>query len=297
MMIRDLKAFLVLAEQLNFSASADALHLSPSTLSRVIQRLEENLGCPLFVRDNRNVALTDSGQLFVNYAQEAVARWEALRLQLGQHNSVSGQLSIYCTLTAAHLFLNPIIEKFRRAYPKVALHLETGDVALALNKIAQRESDVAFAVHSEQMSKKFQFHAVGKIPLAVIAPRIHCPFSERLQQSTIPWRTIPFIMPESGPAKRLTQKWCQSMGFSPNVYATVAGHEAIVSMVALGCGIALAPIPVIEHSPVAEKITVLDTGITPPAFNLGVVHLRQRVDEPPIAAFLKAIAASFSPRY
>ena len=53
--LRDLKTFLHLAESRHFGRSARAMHVSPSTLSRQIQRLEEDLGQPLFVRDNRTV--------------------------------------------------------------------------------------------------------------------------------------------------------------------------------------------------------------------------------------------------
>ena len=53
--LRDLKMFLHLAESRHFGRSARAMHVSPSTLSRQIQRLEEDLGQPLFVRDNRTV--------------------------------------------------------------------------------------------------------------------------------------------------------------------------------------------------------------------------------------------------
>ncbi len=59
--LRDLKTFLHLAESRHFGRSARAMHVSPSTLSRQIQRLEEDLGQPLFVRDNRTVTLTEAG--------------------------------------------------------------------------------------------------------------------------------------------------------------------------------------------------------------------------------------------
>lgn len=60
--LRDLKTFLHLAESRHFGRSARAMHVSPSTLSRQIQRLEEDLGQPLFVRDNRTVTLTEAGE-------------------------------------------------------------------------------------------------------------------------------------------------------------------------------------------------------------------------------------------
>ncbi len=63
--LRDLKTFLHLAESRHLSRSARAMHVSPSTLSRQIQRLEEDLGQPLFVRDNRTVTLPKPGKSYV----------------------------------------------------------------------------------------------------------------------------------------------------------------------------------------------------------------------------------------
>ena len=59
--LRNLELFLHLADSLHFGKSADAMAVSPSTLSRAIQRLEQEVGCPLFERDNRSVTLTAAG--------------------------------------------------------------------------------------------------------------------------------------------------------------------------------------------------------------------------------------------
>ena len=60
--LRNLELFLHLADSLHFGKSADAMAVSPSTLSRAIQRLEQETGCILFERDNRSVRLTPAGE-------------------------------------------------------------------------------------------------------------------------------------------------------------------------------------------------------------------------------------------
>ena len=67
--LRNLELFLHLADSLHFGKSADAMAVSPSTLSRAIQRLEQETGCVLFERDNRSVRLTPAGDL----------TWQAIR--------------------------------------------------------------------------------------------------------------------------------------------------------------------------------------------------------------------------
>ena len=60
--------FLRLADSLHFARSAKAAHMSPSALTRFIQRLEEELGQPLFSRSRRGVALTRAGEIFRDMA-------------------------------------------------------------------------------------------------------------------------------------------------------------------------------------------------------------------------------------
>ena len=79
--LRDLKTFLHLAESRHFGRSARAMHVSPSTLSRQIQRLEEDLGQPLFVRDNRTVTLTEAGEELRVFAQQTLLQYQQLYRQ------------------------------------------------------------------------------------------------------------------------------------------------------------------------------------------------------------------------
>ena len=79
---RPLKHFLMLADSLHFGRASEACHVSPSTLSRSIRQLEQQLGVVLFNRDNRHVVLTPQGKRFQRYAKEALEEWEQVRLSL-----------------------------------------------------------------------------------------------------------------------------------------------------------------------------------------------------------------------
>ncbi len=104
--LRDLKTFLHLAESRHFGRSARAMHVSPSTLSRQIQRLEEDLGQPLFVRDNRTVTLTEAGEELRTFAQQTLLQYQQLRHVIDQQGpSLSGELHIFCSVTAAYSHL------------------------------------------------------------------------------------------------------------------------------------------------------------------------------------------------
>ncbi|TQV89705.1 HTH-type transcriptional activator IlvY [Aliikangiella coralliicola] len=286
MNIRDLQAFLHLSQSLHFNNTAQEVHTSASTLSRMIQRLESEFDQVFFERDNRSVKLTPAGKRFVEFAESVIAEWRHLKHDFeSTQQQLSGEISIYCTVTAAHLYLPKLIEQFRNQYPKVEIILETGDVAIAYQKVSERKVDFAFAVAEEKLPDKYLFQHLYHIPFKIIAPKQGAKFSRFIRADAIDWHQLPFVMPESGPAAQRLTEWLEKMGIKPSIYAHVSGHEAIVSMTALGCGVSAVPQPVLDLSPVKEKVQILPVPFSPKPFDLGMVCLRKRMATPLIAAF------------
>ena len=133
MEFRALKQYVHLAECLHFGRAAEMSNVSPSALSRSIQRLEEELGVRLLERNNRSVSLTHSGQLFLDYTRDALGDWDAVRNRLmEQSGELHGEVSLYCSVTASYSVLSPLLEQFRSEYPRIELLLHTGDYADAV---------------------------------------------------------------------------------------------------------------------------------------------------------------------
>lgn len=287
--LRDLKLFLHLAESRHFGRSSKAMHVSPSTLSRQIQRLEEELGQPLFQRDNRTVQLTGAGEHLKTFAQQTLLQYQQLRHSLGQHGpTLSGELRLFCSVTAAYSHLPPILDRFRAQHPLVEIKLTTGDAADAVEKVQSTEADLGIAGHPETLPSSVDFTKIGEIPMILIAPSLPCAVRTQTSEASPDWSQIPFILPEHGPARKRINIWFKRNRLSnPLIYATVSGHEAIVSMVALGCGIALLPDVVLENSPepVRHRITVLDNVTLGAPLELGVCVQKKRLNEPLIDAF------------
>ncbi|MGH1476605.1 HTH-type transcriptional activator IlvY [Yersinia proxima] len=287
--LRDLKLFLHLAESRHFGRTAKAMHVSPSTLSRQIQRLEETIGQPLFLRDNRTVQLTDAGAQLKAFAQQTLLQYQQLRHALGQHGpSLSGELRLFCSVTAAYSHLPPILDRFRARHPLVEIKLTTGDAADAVDKVQSNEADLGIAGRPEVLPTSVAFTQIGEIPLVLIAPALPCAVRSQVSVDQPDWATIPFILPEHGPSRKRIDLWFRRQRITnPLIYATVSGHEAIVSMVALGCGVALIPSVVVDNSPepVRNRISLLDDVSLVEPFELGVCVQKKRLNEPLIEAF------------
>ncbi len=292
---RELKVFLHLSQTLHFGKTSKAMHLSPSTLSRAIQRLEEELGQLLFERDNRSVRLTRAGKQVVSFAGRVLDERESLKTALEKNDhSISGELTLFCTVTAAHIYVPKLLEAFRSRYPLADIKLETGDVALAFEKINNQSVDFAYAVLPEKLASKYQFHSIENIPFKLIAPTMNTGFSKYMGSNDIKWEKLPFVMPEAGPARERLLDWLTKMKLKPRVYAQVSGHEAIVSMTALGCGVSAVPLPVLEHSPLKNRVTVLPASIPPLPLNLGICCLQKRLSTPLNSAFWQLVHDVYS---
>lgn len=290
---RDLKTFIHLAESRHFGRSARAMHVSPSTLSRQIQRLEEDLGQALFIRDNRTVTLTEAGEELRMFAQRTLLQYQQLRHTIDQQGpSLLGELHLFWSVTAAYSHLPPILDRFRAEHPLVEIKLTTGDAADAVEKALSGEADLAIAGKPEALPAAVAFSTLDYLPIAMIAPALPCPVRTQVSQASPSWEEIPFILPDQGPVRRRIELWFRRQKISnPIIYATVGGHEAMVSMVALGCGVALIPEVVLENSPepVRNRIQIMERSDDKTPFELGVCAQKKRLHEPLINAFWKLL--------
>lgn len=286
--LRPLKQFMALAESLHFSRASDACHVSPSTLSRTIKQLEEQLGVSLFVRDNRSVTLTPEGDKFRHYARGALMQWEVIHNDLmSDARELRGSLSMYCSVTASYSFLYDILHQFRPRYPLIAIKLHTGDPELAIHRVLAEQDDVAIAARPDNLPTGLAFKQIALSPLVFIAPvhslQLGSPLTAPL--SAEQWSDNPVIMPEQGVARRRLGQWFQEIGKKPNIYAQVAGNEAIVSMVSLGFGVGVVPEIVLNNSPLSDRVRILS--ITPDLkpYDVGFCVLETKLKNPLIRAF------------
>jgi LysR family positive regulator for ilvC len=286
--LKSLRVFLSLCETLSLTRTAAQLHMSLSAVSRVLQKLEDDLGCRLLERDNRNVRLTAAAADAQRSARLMVEEWLSLQQRLrGDLAAISGELSIYCSVTASHSVLAPVLERFRAAHPAVDIQLRTGDQADAIARVLAGTDDLGIAAQPRALPARLAYRALRETPLVFIAPLRPGPLDEWLPRGgsrrKVPWEQLPFIVPARGATKERLDAWLKSQRLKPRVYAQVAGHEAIVAMVALGLGVGLVPELVLESAPAAADVRLLSPRLPP--MTIGLCALRQRLDVPAVKRF------------
>jgi LysR family positive regulator for ilvC len=296
---RALTVFLSVAESLNFSRSAEQLHMSVSAVSRTVSRLEDDIGQPLMERDRRGIRLTPAGRDFQAYARRALAEWQQLRRRLGSEGAeLAGEVSLYCSVTASHTLLAPILAAFRTAYPAVDIMMHTGDPADGIDRVLDNRDDLAVTIRPLQLPERIDFLSLVDSPLVFCMPAADCQVRATVQAGLatgdLDWADIPLIVPERGTTQELLYDWLRARGVRPRIYAQVAGHEAIVAMVSLGLGVGIAPQLVIDASGVKEGVESLriDSGL--PALTIGLTGLRQRLASPLVRALWEVAGQTYA---
>ena len=123
-----LKTFLTICRVGSITKAAQLLYISQPALSRQIQDLEEELGCKLFDRSKRQLALTESGFLIQQRAQEILNLDERTKKELRENAGfLSGELRIGCVESSAVRFLADKFQAFRATYPQVQFELYSAD--------------------------------------------------------------------------------------------------------------------------------------------------------------------------
>lgn len=288
---KQLQMFVVLAEELHFARTAGRCHMTASAVTRAVQRLEEEVGVALLLRNNRRVELTAAGRQLADFAGETLQRWRIVEQGMQQHaQQVAGQLRLYGSATAGYV-LSALLSDFRQLYPNVELQLHSGDQAEAIERIREGREDIAIAALPSSLPEVVAFKTLRESPLCFIMPADEGGIAEQvraLQAGGMSWQalfSLPLIVSERGLARERLNHWLKKQALSPNIYAQVSGHEAIVTLVALGFGIGLAPRLVIEHSPFRDKIAIIDDAPQLEAFQIGLCALKSRLALPLIRAF------------
>lgn len=152
MELRQLRAFVALAETLNFSRAAKSLFISQSALSRQIASLEEDLGVQLFTRNSRFVELTAAGENFLKGAKELLDRQLKLSMEVKFSVDTTQGAGQLCVGTDTRALMAPrfrkkatdIICSLRDVFPGIRISVQTDETRNLLSKLREGELDVVF---------------------------------------------------------------------------------------------------------------------------------------------------------
>ncbi|URK87529.1 LysR family transcriptional regulator [Rhizobium sp. RCAM05350] len=137
-----LKTFVAIAETGNFTTAAETVYRTPSAVSMQIKKLEEMLGCVLFLRDARSVSLTPKGEVLLGFARRMLAlNNEAVsRFLLPDMNGV---VRVGAPEDIGERILPEVLKRFAESYPNVTVDVTIGTSTVMRKRVEEHRMDIA----------------------------------------------------------------------------------------------------------------------------------------------------------
>ncbi len=241
--VRQLRCFIAVAEELHFGRAAERLGVAPPALSRQISALEDELGVSLLTRTTRQVAMTRAGLIMLEEAKAILVRMEHASRAVREASLASGKvLRVGAIDAASSSFLPEALVTFRARFTGIEIKfveamtaaliqmLESGKLDLVLSRPPRKPTDCAFEILRVER------------PIVVLNEQHKLAAREHLTMFDLVGE--PFVVPSKRIrpyAYDLVMSYFESVGAVPNVVIEATEKPAMMSAVAAGLGMALAP--------------------------------------------------------
>lgn len=259
-----LEYFIAIAEHDTFLEAADTLHITQSTLSKQILKLEKELDVALLDRSHRSASLSEAGELFYQEALKLDTEYQHMLARIRKHQSQSKSgLHIGTLPFLTQYQLTSRFQAFKETYPDIHLAIDEVEEIDLMNGLESDRYDLVIARQQMIDSEKYQTHLLTEDELVVVLPTDHClmkkaykkeggNFSPSLHFTDISSEAFIFMNRYTS-IYQLCIDLFAKQGMTPNILRT-ARVESILSAVTVGEGISLLPksnLSVFHHENIA----------------------------------------------
>ncbi|NRR22438.1 LysR family transcriptional regulator [Brevibacillus sp. MS2.2] len=238
MELLQLQYFLTVARMEHMTEAARSLHVTQSSLSKTIQRLEEDLGVPLFDRTGRKLRLNEFGSKFLSRVERALFELEQGKLELRDlSNPEHGTLELAVTTAST---LPNILRAFRKKRPDIQFHVQMLSTKEMITLLHRGEVDFCLSSPPIQ-DDDIECQIVFIDPILVAVPRGHR-LADRSMVSLTELKDESFVGVKRGYGTRdFVDAICKSVGFAPTYVYEGDEPARLIQLVEAEIGIAFIP--------------------------------------------------------
>jgi LysR family transcriptional regulator, hydrogen peroxide-inducible genes activator len=293
MEIHQLRYFIAVADEGNFSRAAEKVRVAQPSLSQQIQKLEAEVGQPLFDRLPRTVVLTEAGRCLLEFARKILTDVADARRCVDElKGEVIGRLGVGAIPTIAPYVLPSLIGKFQKRYPKVSLEIVEDVTENVARRLEDGELDVAFASTCND-SPTIERYSLGQEALLLLLPKEHA-LAKRKQVKWSDLKSEKFLLlHEINCLSQQVSELLTANRLQPNLALKGAQLGTIAGLVAAGMGVALVPEMMVRYRPIPGCVSL---SFAPPIPRREINLLRNplRFQSKAAEAFREEAAAAFA---
>ena len=242
MNLKQLEAFVQIADSGSFSKAAKELYLTQPTISAHVSTLEKELNTRLFVRNTKEVKLSDSGTVLYDYAKQMIVLQKQIEDTFAVREEKAQQrITIAASTIPAQYLLPDILAAYIEKYPNQQFKIVEADSAQVVEMVVNHKVDIGFAgtVIDKRLCKYISFY---QDELVIITPN-NDKYRNVAQKNAMWIVNEPLIMREEGSGTRKeAEKQLKQIGIAAsklNVIASMENPEAIKRAVASGMGVSV----------------------------------------------------------
>jgi DNA-binding transcriptional LysR family regulator len=288
--LRQLEYFRMVCRENNITKAAGRLHVSQPSVTVGIQRLEEELGVKLLDRSEKKIAITAEGRIFLQRAEEILARVGDSVAEMNDYRlNHGGSIRVGITAIMGAVLFPSAFSRFRRDYPNVQITvLEEGSLSVR-NRLESGDLDIGIMITSD-LPPRLESLPISTGQILVCLPFAH-PLGER---SSIPMNELrdqPFILfREDTYSRRIILEECAKFGFTPRIVFSSSQIGTVLELVKQGVGISFF-IEEVLH----DQAGVLSRPLAEPLFLVaGLAWNRERYLSHAAGAFIDSFRKTLS---
>lgn len=230
-----LEYFKLVAETENISKAASEAYISASGLSKVINRLENEIGYPLFERFSNRLILNESGKIFYDFADNVLRQnTECMEKIREQADEAEKQVTISIP---AECLISGIIDHFQEENPEIRFNQYVMSSYESHNALENREIDFAIC-HKAIEEPGIIWTPLTQQPMCLAVGKSHPLAQENVESIDLKdlKDELFFLQATSVDERNLVINWCREAGFAPRVYQS--SPELTFKMIEKGVGVA-----------------------------------------------------------
>jgi DNA-binding transcriptional LysR family regulator len=261
--LKQLRAFVVVADKGSFVGAAGTLHISQPALSQCIRQLEDQIGSPLFHRTTRRVHLTALGMSFLPHARHLLRQFDGVINDLRDVVARKrGRVVVACLPSVAYRLMPRVVAANERLHPGVRITVRDANLKGVIASVTSGEADLGIG-SSAGDTPELASRILARDRFNAVFPR---DFPLARKQS-IRWRDLagpPFVaMTNETGVRELVDLATERQGIRLNIVAEVSNIATLYGMLEEGIGISALPglvLPRDDHSFIRNK-TLADAAV------------------------------------
>lgn len=254
--LRALRYFVETVRQQSFTAAAERLNVTQSTVSKMIRQLEDEIGQPLLIRDGRQLHLTDVGRVVLERGQEALGVMHNLSREVADLAELArGTLTVGIP-PMVNLLFPPVVSAFRARYPAVSLHLREDGGQVIEQQVAAGELEVGATLLPADPALGLEARSFGRYPLCVVGQRRAAWATADVVPVAALRDEALLLLGDDFSLTRRIREAARAAGFEARVAAQSGQWDFLVALAATGLGTTLIPAPLLARLKLPAELVV-----------------------------------------